>query len=247
MFVPHIYIYLNDCPSLLLGPGWGLLGFPLSLPFWLAIVALISSWEKLHPYKNTHFSPVLRCGIHPFHKGEEPGGVKRQSGERRRELAPRQIWTSLPALLRRLPQTPRVLFLLLVLFTLCLPLLSAMKTLRKTQSCVLASGTKHIGKILRLDSVLSLRNQGREQVRLTTNRKWWGGSRQPSLWDWISEKRAKWDPPNPVWAASRGFSTGHAQPPSSSCLTSPFQATVIPMKGWWRESEAKRGENLVLF
>lgn len=35
---PHIYIYLNGCLCFLWSTGWGLLGFPLSLPCWLAKV-----------------------------------------------------------------------------------------------------------------------------------------------------------------------------------------------------------------
>lgn len=157
-YVPHIYIYLNECPSPLRAPGRGLLGFPLSVPFCFATVA-VSSWEEPHPYRNTHFSPVLRCGIPSFHQGEGRewkdragrGGESPQTGLAQALAAAGSQWP---------PQTPRVLCLLVGLVSLWSPLLSAMKALRKIESCGLASRTKSPGIILRLGSALALRSQG---------------------------------------------------------------------------------------
>ena len=130
------------------------------------------------PYKNTHFPPLIQYGIHSFHKKERPRVII----EEERVSAKTDLDLSLYC--SNYHKHHGVFFLLLVIFTLCDYVVSS-KDYGKTQSCVLALGTRSTGKILRLGSVLflSLKNQGMEKVRLNTNKKWWGQkrSKRPSL------------------------------------------------------------------
>ena len=62
----------------------------------------------------------------------------------REERAWKQIWTSLPALLRQLPQAPRVLFLLLVLFTLLFTIIVSSEDFEKnSELCTCFWDIKH--------------------------------------------------------------------------------------------------------
>lgn len=111
---------------------------------------------------------MLQCGIHPLHKGEGPGVKKeeeRVSAETDLDLTSISIAATITNI--------AVYFSSCFIDSMSITVVNNEDFGKNPKSCLLALGTRNTGKILRLGSVLflSLRNQGREQVRLNTNKK----------------------------------------------------------------------------
>lgn len=123
------------------------------------------------PYKNTYFSTVLQCTIHPLHEGEGPG-VKKEEGRVSAKTDLDLTSISIAATITDIA----VYFPSCFIDSMFITVANNEDFGKNPKSFffLLALGTKNTGKILRLGSVLflSLRHQGREQVRLNTNKKW---------------------------------------------------------------------------